>query len=38
MAQMNLFTEKKIMALENRFVLPGGMGKGRECDGWGTWG
>jgi len=33
---MNLSTEKKIMALENRLVVA--RGKGREWGGWGIWG
>ena len=33
MAQMNLSTEKKIMDLENRLVVPGGRGRsGREWE------
>ena len=33
---MNLSTEKKIMDMENRFVVA--KGKGREWDRLGTWG
>ena len=39
MAQMNLSTEKKIMDLENRLVVPpgGGWGVGWIWDGLGVW-
>ena len=36
MAQMNLSTEKKIMEMENRFVIAKGEGDG--VGGLGTWG
>ena len=35
-AQMNVFTEKKVMDLENKLWLPGG--RGREGEGLGSWG
>ena len=35
---MNIFTEKKIMDLENRLVAAGClMGRGREWEGSGAW-
>jgi len=38
MAQMNLSTEKKIMDLENRLAVAGGLGWARKWDGLGAWG
>ena len=36
MAQMNLSSEKKLMDLENRFMVA--KGEGEEWDGLGVWG
>ena len=36
MAQINLSTERKILDMDNRFVVA--KGEGREWDGLGVWG